>query len=222
MTIVTDESRDTMRRILGAMNGEPKALASTKNKLTEINDTLDDLGGPGQPSAKSIDAMAQVLNRLNNVTSQVVTESKFDPQLKEAINTKRMNNSVKVGSYEITIREDDQRIAGKQYYSIYHTKSGDTIADDLSLYEVALTVVKQLNNGKYVNSSIVRKLFEADENYTAHRIDAIRFKSRAKRFERNKDFNKSQVYESRYQYSVNKAMIAKKNIKELITESKRV
>jgi hypothetical protein len=222
MTIVNNESREAMKRILNALNDEPKALAPTKKEIMEANDPLNDLGSPGQPSNQAIDAMAQVMNRLNNVTSQVLTEGKFDPQLNEAINTKRVDNNIKVGNYQITIKEDEQRIAGKQFYSIYHSQSGDVIADDITLYETALTIIKLLNNGKYVNSSIVRKLFDADDRYTAHRSDAIRFKSRAKTSEKNKDFNKSQIYESRYQASVSNAMFAKKNIKELIIESKKL
>jgi hypothetical protein len=214
MTIVSNESRDSMKKILEALGGNKVALKSTNIKSD------DDLVGPGQVSAKSIDAMAQIMGKLNNVTSQVMTESKFDPQLSEAMQTRKNNTGVKIGSYQISIMTDDTRIAGKQYYSIYHSQSGDVIADDLSLYEVALSVVKQLNNGKYVNSSSIRSLFEADDRYTSHRTDAIRFKRRATSAEKTGDHNKSGVFESRYQSSVNSVMQAKRDIKRLITESR--
>jgi len=216
---VTDQDRDAMKRILSALDGDKAALKPTKGSPA-YSSYDEDLAGPGQVSPKAIDAMAQVLSKLNNVTSQVVTESKFNPQLSEAMHTHRNDAGVKVGNYQIMIKEDPKRIAGKQYYSIYHTKSGDVIADDLTLYETALSVVKELNNGGYVNSTLVRNLFEADDRYTAHRTDAIRFKSRSKVSLNTGDYNKSEIYESRYQASVSSAMQAKSDIKRLVNESR--
>jgi hypothetical protein len=222
MSIVSNESKDAMQRILDAINGKPKALAQTKKEIAEANDPLADLGSPGQPSSQAISAMAKVLSRLNNVTSQVLTESEFDPQLNEAIHTKRIANRVTVGSYEIMIKEDENRIAGKQFYGIYHSQSGDVIADDITLYEVALTVVKQLNNGKYVNSTIVRKLFEMDDKYTSQKISTIQYKQRAVTFMKKGDANKSGIFESRYQSSIRNLGATKQEIKKLIIESKRL
>ena len=75
-------------------------------------------------------AMANILLKLNDVTSQVVTESRFNPQLDEAIHTKKTDSGVKIGNYKILIKEDQSRIAGKQFYGIYNIVSGDIIADE--------------------------------------------------------------------------------------------
>lgn len=219
---VTDQDRDAMKKILGALDGNATALSESDNMPTKVNESFVEVTGPGVVTTAEVTAMSKIMNRLSNITSQVITESKFDTQLSEAIQTNRNNDGVKVGNYQIMIKEDQKRLAGKQYYSIYHTQSGDTIAADLSLYEVALNVVKHLNNGRYVNSSIVRKLFDADDRYTASRTDAIRFKSRSNTYFKNKDFTKSQLYENRYQASVTNAMSAKKEIKELISEGRRL
>jgi len=82
-------------------------------------------------------------------------------------------------------------------------------------------VVKHLNSGKYVNSPVVRKLFEADDRYTAHRTDAIRFKSRWRAADRAQDYSKSSLYEDRYQASLGNAMAAKRDIKTLIEDNRR-
>lgn len=217
MTIVSNEERESMQKILSAMNGNKQAL-KTKSSQGIL---YDDLGGPGVVTDAAKNAMVHILTKLNDVTSQVVTESRFNPRLDEAIHTQRTSSSVKIGNYEIIIKEDPSRIAGKQYYGIYNTVSGDIIADDITLYETAINVVKYLNNGQYVNSSLVRNLFEADDRYTAHRTDAIRFKSRAKSAERQCDYNKSEVFESRFQSSVSAANSAKKDIKRLVIESRQ-
>lgn len=221
MTTVTDHDKDAMKNILNALNGDKSALKNTARLTNHTSSNYDeDLVGPGQVSPKAVNAMAQVLTKLNNVTSQVVTESRFDPQLSEAIHTHRTDSGVKVGNYQIMIKEDQKRIAGKQYYSIYNTKSNDIIANNLTLYEIALAVVKQLNDGKFANSSTIRKLFEIDDRYTSYRIDAIRFKYLSKTALQANDYDKSELYESRHQESFRRMNITKKEIKQLISESK--
>lgn len=219
MTMVTDQDRDAMKRILSALDGNP--IPREKRTIVENSDAPVTLAGAGYVTTRDIDAMAQVLNKLNNVTTEVISESKSNPQLAEAVTTQRTQQGVKVGSYQIMIKEDEKRIAGKQYYSIYHSQTNDVIADDLTLYETALAVVKHLNSGKYVNSPVVRKLFEADDRYTAHRTDAIRFKSRWRAADRAQDYSKSSLYEDRYQASLGNAMAAKRDIKTLIEDNRR-
>jgi len=216
---VSQQDRDAMKRILGALNGD--LTYEEPLNLHESQTSQVELAGLGQVTQKDITAMADVLKKLNNVTAQVVTESKFNPQLAEAVNTSKVEDGVKVGNYQIMIKEDAKRMAGKQYYSIYHSQTHDVIADDITLYETALSVVKLLNSGKFANSPIVRKLFEADDRYTANKTDAMRFKSLSKSAQNKMDFNKSDLYESRYQSSVNNAMAAKRDIKKIIEESRR-
>lgn len=214
---VSAQERDAMQRLLDVMEGKtPSSPALPANHgSSDI-----ELAGAGQVTQRDIDAMSQVLAKLNTVTQQVVYESEQDPQLRSAMVTERNDSGVKVGSYQIMIKEDEKRLAGKQYYSIYHTRTNDIIADDLTLYETALTIVKVLNSGRYVNDPLVRKLFEADDRYTSHRTDAIRFKARMKQAEKRGDDSKMDVYESRYQVAIDNAMTFKKDIKKLINESK--
>ena len=214
---VSPEERDAMQRLLDVMEGKaPSTPMQAANRVSA--DT--ELAGAGQVTQRDIDAMSQVLAKLNNVTQQVLYEGEQDPQLRSAIATHRNDDGVKVGSYQIMIKEDEKRLAGKQYYSIYHTRTNDIIADDLTLYETALTIVKVLNSGRYVNDPLVRKLFDADDRYTSHRTDAIRFKARMKQAERRGDDSKRDVYESRYQVAIDNAMTFKKDIKKLINESR--
>ncbi len=215
---VSSEEKDAMQRLLDVMEGKKPSSSATLPANHGSSDM--ELAGAGQVTQRDIDAMSQVLAKLNTVTQQVVYESEQDPQLRSAMVTERNDGGVKVGSYQIMIKEDEKRLAGKQYYSIYHTRTNDIIADDLTLYETALTIVKVLNSGRYVNDPLVRKLFDADDRYTSHRTDAIRFKARMKQAERRGDESKMDVYESRYQVAIDNAMTFKKDIKKLINESK--
>ena len=210
---VSQDDRDAMARILSIMNGEKPSPVQGRNK--SLNEEVI-LAGPGQVTSSDINAMADVLNRLNTVFDESANDSRiFEPntQIMEALETSRIPNGVKVGRYQIMIKEDAKRLAGKQYYSIYNSVTNDTIADDISLYETALSVIRLLNSGKFANSPDVRQLFEADDSYTSHRVDALMFKRRMAAAAGNSA--KKDIYESRYQASLDRCMGAKQMIKSL-------
>ena len=208
---VSQTDRDAMTRILSIMNGEKPAATRSHNQ--PLNEEII-LSGPGQVTSSDINAMADVLNRLNSVAIDTHETRDFTPntQVMEALETSRTSTGVKVGRYQIMIKEDAKRLAGKQYYSIYNSLTNDTIADDISLYETALSVVRLLNSGQFANSQDVRKLFETDNAYTSHRVDALMFKRRMLSAETP---TKKDIYESRYQASLDRCMTAKKLIKTL-------
>jgi len=220
MAYVSDEEKEQMARFLAVMNGTPLPAATHTPRAnhSQVNESVE-LAGPGVPTKRDIDAMANVLNKLNALTNDVakdmVVESATSKVSRDAISTTRNNIGVKVGSYQIKINEDDTRLAGKKYYSIYHSEMGTIIADDVSLYETALGVVNLLNNGKYVNDIKVRQLFDADNVYTSHYMDAVMYKRKFRESQR-KNSNKADLYESRYQASLNLCMKAKRDIKSIV------
>ena len=213
MTAVTPEEREAMLRLRNIMEGvhNPEPAKPNSNLSREV-----ELAGPGQVTNADIHAMSDVLSKLNSITNHVVddmiTESVAHPQISEALHTQKLSNGIKVGRYQILVKEDAQRLAGKQFYSIYNSLTNDTLADDISLYETAIAVVRLLNKGKFANSAEVRQLFENDDAYTSHKVDAINFKRRLKTV---KDVAKQDIYESRLQASMDRCMAAKKLIKNL-------
>lgn len=211
---VTQDDRDAMSRILAIMNGEkPEPVQRNGQQFSE---SLE-LAGPGQVTGKDVDAMASVMAKLNSVSNNVIdgmiTEGSSNREVSEALSTERVANGVKVGRYQITIKEDGKRLAGKQFYSIYNRLTNETLADDISLYETALAVIRHLNVGKIISSAEVRKLLEQDDSYTAHRIDALNYK---RRMTTTSDASKRDIFESRYQASLDRCMAAKKTIKMLV------
>lgn len=214
---VTPEEKNAMARLLNIMSDQP--VQPITESRTPVNHNVE-LAGPGQITNADVNAMAAVLNRLNSVSTDVVkemvNESSSQPYISEALYTEKVNNGVKVGRYQIMIKEDTKRLAGKQFYSIYNNLTNDTIADDISLYETALAVVRLLNSGKFANNPEVRKLFEQDDAYTSHRVDALIFK---RKYTTTTDDAKKDIFESRYQASLDRAMSAKKAIKAIANGS---
>jgi hypothetical protein len=207
---VSQQDKDAMSRLLNILNGNPVAPAPTQHHVEGTSPV--ELAGPGVPTQADISAMANILTKLNNLPTPVTLHESVDKELVEAIQTERVKDGVNVGRYQIMIKENAKRLAGKQYYSIYHSITNDVIADDISLYETALAVVRALNNGKFTNCKEIRKLFEQDDIYTAHKIDALVYK---RKLQKNTDKIKQDIYESRYQASLDKAMTAKRQIKNL-------
>lgn len=217
MTVTSKEEKDAMARLLNIMSGNPVDQIVERKMPVQ---THVELAGPGQITDADKNAMAAVLARLNSVSTDVVkemvNESSSQPLISEALHTEKTDNGVKVGRYQIMIKEDPKRLAGKQFYSIYNNITNDTIADDISLYETALAVVRLLNSGKFANNAEVRKLFEQDDAYTSHRVDALIFK---RKFTVTTDASKKDIFESRYQASLDRAMTAKKAIKAIANGS---
>ena len=215
MTYVTPEEKDAMARLLAMMNGETPAPAPQPSNRQSVTESQE-IGGPGVITQGEINAMADVLGKLNKVTQQVMLESNGDSEARMAVKTTRTDDGVKVGEYKIEILMNERRLAGKQYYRIEHTGSKTVIANDITLYEVALSVVKLLNSNTYVNDQRIRKLFEIDERYTGHRVDAMTAKIHMRRAEKKGEDFRIDVLESRYQKSLDEATRAKQDIKKVL------
>ena len=214
---VTPQDVYEMARLKAILDGGPMpAPPMGMNNLAEGQEPVILERGA---SKKDIAAMSDILTKLHNITDDVtddlITESARNTEVQTAMTTSVNSTGVKVGQYQIDRCEDPNRIAGKQYYNIYHIRSGDIIAEQVTLYETALTVVKLLNSGAYVNNPQVSRLFEYDNNYAGHKIDALGYKRKVKAAERKNLFEKIDLYEARFQASMQRAMECKQNIRSI-------
>jgi hypothetical protein len=222
MTVSPQEVYE-MARLRAILNGGPmpEPPMGSQTPLQENKSSAVELLGPGQVGNKEISAMADVLKKLNSITDDVaeemVLESSRNTEVRTAITTSVNETGVKVGAYQIEVLEDTGRMAGKQYYNIKHIRSGDTIAEQITLYETALSAVKLLNQGFYVNNIKISKLFEYDTLYASHKVDALSYKRKSAAAAKNRSLEKQSLYEARQQASVQRAMEVKRNLKDLIS-----
>lgn len=216
---VNAQDRDAMLRLMQIMNGEkPAALREDIQSPKGVQPV--ELPGAGQVTDRDIQAMANVLQKLNNVMESthqhMWQQGAQDPEMAEALVTEKMHDHVKIGQYKIRVQEDANRVAGKQYYSVVNVVTGDTLAHELSLYEAAHGLVRLLNKGMWINSPRVRALLEAEAVYTGHRVDAIRYHRMLQKLtESAQHDHKRDLYETRKQVSLDKSMQAKKLIKKI-------
>jgi hypothetical protein len=209
MTVSADE-RDFMQNLLDKLSGAstPAAvpLAEQRKKSPPV-----ELAGPGGVTDRDIQAMSQVLSRLDGLTTEMVTDPDPAPQFSQALTESRNQLGVKVGKWQIAQHQDATRMAGKNYFSIFHSETQQVIANDISLYETALQVARLLNTGAYVNSVKVRELFEQDDSYTSHKIDAHRFYIRSRK---STSRDQKELYENRMQASRDRAQILRTQLKK--------
>jgi hypothetical protein len=215
---VSPEDKAAMARFLSILNGQPVAAPAVNQSQQGMSAPVE-LAGAGQVTRADVQAMGDVLARLNNVISQVstemVTESATDPGMAEALMTTQTGTGVKIGCYEIRVNLDESRLVNKQNYSVVNKLTGETLAHELGLYEAAHGLVKLLNGGNYVNSAPVRELLEAESSYTSHKMDALRFKRRAKKSHAVGNSQNYNIYEARRIDAMDKSMIAKARVKKL-------
>lgn len=214
---VTDSERLAMARLLSIMNGET-LVTQQLNENTHSSQPVE-LAGAGQVSSRDIQAMAHVLEKFNQAVNQthreLMQESVHDSHMAEALVTQRHSDNVSIGPYKISVRLDETRVAGKQYYDVIHTATGEKLAHELSLYEAAHGLVKLLNSGKYINHPQVRALLEAEATYTSHRIDAIRYHKMIQVAHKHNQVSKLEIYEARKAASMDRAAQSKAQVKKL-------
>ena len=214
---VTPEEREAMSRLLSIVNGEnPNPV--TPASRTALSETTE-LAGAGQVTSADVRAMSEVLERLNkaisDVSNDMLTESTHNPEVAEALVTTAGAGAVKIGRYEIRVNLDESRMVNKQNYSVVNKITGETLANELGLYEAAHGLVKLLNAGQYINSSIVRDLLEAEAAYTSHKMDAVRFKRRSKKSLQEGNQITHELYETRRVDAMDKAMKNKARVKKI-------
>lgn len=214
---VSPQERAAMARLMQIMEGKTPAAESYSHSVSHEEPVV--LAGPGQVTQQDVQAMADVLRRLegavNNTSAHMVLESTQDRQLQEALITEPTQDGVKIGVYQIRQGLDESRVAGKQFYSVINRATGETVAHELSLYEAAHGLVRLLNMGKFFNSQETRKLLEAESAYTSHKIDAVRYHRMMRKAERAQDPTRASLMETRKQASMDRAMQAKAELKKL-------
>lgn len=216
---VSPEAKAAMTRFMSILNGDRTPAPLNEHITSSGAHAPVELTGAGQVTSADVRAMADVISRLNNAISQVssemVVESSADPKVAEALVTEQTQTGVKIGRYEIKINLDESRLVNKQNYSVINKHTGETIAHELGLYEAAHGLVRLLNSGHYINSPIVRELLEAENSYTSHKMDALRFRRRAKKSQQSGNMHAFDLYEARRIDSMDRSMSAKSRVKKI-------
>lgn len=209
MTTVSPEDRDRMKNIMNLMNGGGSDIDLVENYHQPA---MAGAPGIGTVTEADINEMSKLISKLEEITEQVSVDLATDPDLesKQLLNEYRTPSGVAVGKWQISIHEDAARMAGSKFYSIFHSNTKQIIANDISLYETALSVARLLNEGELVNGTKIRNLFDQDDLYTSHKIDAQRFYIRSRK---TRDPKQRELFEVRHHTSKDRAIQIRESLK---------
>jgi hypothetical protein len=171
------------------------------------------------PSNAEIDAMRRVLESLNKAGTSAITETlqlaHEQPEINDILNTS-FTGKVRIGNiFEIRIREIDSLKGTKKVYDIYNSATGETITNDLFLYEAAFAIVKYLNAGRHVLGSEIRNVIKLEQDYAAARTDAGMFKVRLTENVKRGNRQRVELFEARFQEARDRALRIKADLKKI-------
>lgn len=178
-------------------------LMKILNEDTGSNDSYDSI--PQQRAISKdtdVDAMKEILEAFSSATSNTVTAlSETRPEM---LAVERINNRVVFDKkFEIIISEN------KRYTVIDQNRT--VVAEDLTLYESALGIVRKLNEGCSYLHPAIRKIVALEERYASSRNEARMLKEN---YQKAKG-PKADILAAKYQSARDIAVEAKNLIKML-------
>lgn len=202
----SDEVRG-MQDILDKLNAASEGVVSS-------NDTTEE--GSMVPSNVSSNAkeMYNILHKLEEATqkaaNKVIAEAEHDTSVLTAVATKKNNNISIDGNYNIELVQK-YVIDGvkKKYYNIKDAE-GNTLYEDIALFESAMGIVKHL---MFEKSHKVEEIARLDERYAGYLTEAAMYKQRSMT---SKDVNRVDVAVAKQGSAISKMGSIKKQIKTLL------
>ena len=164
---------------------------------------------PVMVGSAGIDDMKSILEKMYKATGDLVSEAPYDKPLRRALTVEKTYHGAKIGNWDIVVTEEGKR----KFYSVIHEATSNIIASELSLYETALGIVNELNEGGRINSSHIVSLLYAEQEYSGAINNMINHRHTIKNNPTNS--SKRKIAEDRYQAAKEKATLAKKRAIEI-------
>lgn len=161
------------------------------------------------PSVNAMQNILDLFKKGEDPASMMAERARTDRALAEAMVTDRTTNGVRVGSWEIVISEEN----GLKSYSVSNIHTGEPIATDLTLYDAAKGLASALNEGKTINTPIVRRLLNAEGAYSRARQSAADFRQTMMVAE---SAQKRAIAEDRFNEALLRAKEARSTIAKLV------
>lgn len=191
-----------MSKFMAALGGSPGALGGSPGDNTS----------PKTASDPAVNEMKMILERFHKATDHVINEASFDSELRESLVTEQTNHGARIGTWEIHNRPSGNR----QLYCVVHSETGETLANDLMLYEAAHGLIRILNSGGHLNCREAVELLSAEQTYAASVQDMVLFRHR---LTQQPDSRRTAILEARYGEAKRRAIQAKQHVQRLFGQS---
>jgi len=212
MTVNSNEVRE-MARLVAILNGQtaPETF-DDRHRHFPAAVTPSPVGGgdPGIAAMRTIlETYHQTTDCFDGVTRSLLDESRSDPELRTAMMTEATEAGVRIGEWEICLKENGKR----KLYDVARIGYGTVIAADLTLYEAAYGIARALAKDMPITCPLIRNILIAEGEYAAALHDAIHH-----RHTLTKQINESRraVLEDRYDVAKHRAATARYRIESLV------
>lgn len=199
------ESKEMLAILQNLHNAQSTTQHTASSVLNAQNNTNNSVPAQGNVSPDAQE-MFNILSKLEQAKEQVAEEVKQEHVLTETADA----NNFGVGGFNIEII--DSKLAGKykkKFYTI--TKDSEVVYSELSLFESAMGIVKELTHGKDVYK--VQQIAKLDTQYGEYLYEAAVHKQRATQL--NESIS-SDVAAAKHSVAVGKMSELKKQIKKLL------
>lgn len=233
--VVTAQDKAEMERfknILEGFNQNTEGMTPSASAPRTANIAPPAFGPSGGVDADpAMGNFAEIVGNLyggnNPQFEKVVTEAaqtlneSHDPEIQEALETKKTNTGVRIGKWEIVSRIKKYNLKEEKVFDVVRPSTKETIADSLSVYEAAHALVRYLNKGYTINSYEIKEVLDLEEKFFSQREDAKLYKIKSIRAARKGDEQKSFIMEDRFEYAKEQARGIKKRLVEANKRSLR-
>lgn len=179
-----------MAKILAVMNSLPDGALTESYAPVENDSTI---APPPTLSDPSKDAMKEILLKMQsvqNAVSNINDSAKTDRTLRQALVTESTKTGSRIGSWEI--------VKHGKMFDVVNTKTREPIATDLMLYEAAVSLARNLNEGISITDKRIRDVLLLEDDFVRNRNDAATYKNSAKVALKSGNDTKAAIAEDRY------------------------
>ena len=198
--MVDQKEVDFMAKLQAKLNGNAVARAPGQGAA----------GGHSKSSNPDIAAMENILGKLNEATDKVVAQTESPTPNNIMARTSRTSTGLEMMNYKINISEEQWGKRTKKWYTIVDTQTGETLHEDLTLFESAVGIVYALLNSRPSQADTIATL---DQRYRSKLSECAHYKQLAARA--TEDF-KLDLYETKFEDNKARAKAVRNEIRKKV------
>lgn len=153
----------------------------------------------------------QVRFHVTKTMYDFVDQAIDEPKIREAVMTLPTKTGFRYGSYELV---EEKISPNRSEFKI--VSNGMIVAENMTLRESALGILRELNNGKPMNSNNIVMLLNEEQKFSSAIADSTRYKRKQKLALTESNWTAADVNEARYDRAKQNAIDAKNRAAEIL------
>jgi hypothetical protein len=216
----TNQDISEMQRLINAMNGlEDNSYSApiAPHAPRVAPQRVVDYSGPSAPDAADMKRIMEAFaGAAGDARESLREEATTSPRLREAMSTRRTDEGVQIGAWEVRVKMFETAGGQRKAYDVFHAGSKDRLYEGLVIFEAAHAIVRYLNKGIPTDHAKITEIADLEETFRRNRQDAVTFKKRFERCTELKESAAAEVFEARWQRARAQAIVANDQIKTIL------